>query len=58
MADGERVDFVNENITLIQKTDGLTFGTDAYLLYAYMKKRPKAIAADLGGLLSRSSWSR
>ncbi len=48
MADGERIDFVNENITLIQKTDGLTFGTDAYLLYAYMKKRPRALAADLG----------
>lgn len=48
MAYEERVDFVNENITLIQKTDGLTFGTDAYLLYAYMKKRPKALAADLG----------
>lgn len=31
----ERLDFVNENITLIQKRDGLTFGTDAYLLAAF-----------------------
>ena len=32
----ERCDFVNENISLIQKTDGLTFGTDALLLSAYI----------------------
>ena len=46
--DGERIDFVNENITLTQKTLGLTFGTDAYLLYAYLRKNPKGLAADLG----------
>lgn len=46
--DGERRDFVNENITLTQKTLGLTFGTDAYLLYAYLRKNPKGLAADLG----------
>ncbi len=44
----ERVDYVNENITLVQKKDGLTFGTDAYLLYAYLRKKPKGLAADLG----------
>lgn len=44
----ERRDYVNENITLTQKTDGLTFGTDAYLLSAYVKPRPKAKAVDLG----------
>ncbi len=32
----ERCDFVNDDITLIQKTDGLTFGTDALLLAAYI----------------------
>ena len=49
MAKGaERWDYVNENITLTQKTDGLTFGTDAYLLAAYVKPRPKARAVDLG----------
>ncbi len=46
----ERIDHVNEQITLIQKKDGLTFGTDAYLLYAYLPKgkRIRKIA-DLGG---------
>lgn len=48
MSDSERRDYVNENITLTQKTDGLTFGTDAYLLAAYVKPRPKARAVDLG----------
>jgi len=32
----ERIDYVNDNLTLIQKTDGLTFGTDALLLAAYV----------------------
>ena len=31
----ERLDSVNEKITLIQKKDGLTFGTDAFLLAAF-----------------------
>ncbi len=44
----ERRDHVNENITLTQKAHGLTFGTDAYLLAAYVKPRPKARAVDLG----------
>lgn len=45
----ERRDCINENLSIYQKTDGLTFGTDAYLLYAYipdLKKYRKA--ADLG----------
>ena len=32
----ERCDFVNDNIKLIQDTDGLTFGTDALLLAGYV----------------------
>ena len=44
-----RTDKVNENITLIQRKDGLTFGTDAYLLYAYVKSQSKQkIGVDLG----------
>ncbi len=35
----ERCDFVNENLTLIQKSEGLTFGTDALLLAAYISGR-------------------
>ncbi|NLK39175.1 MAG: methyltransferase [Clostridiales bacterium] len=40
---------VNENLTLIQRRDGLTFGTDAYLLAAYVRPSKYAIAAELGG---------
>ena len=32
----ERIDTVNDNIELIQKKDGLTFGTDALLLAGYI----------------------
>jgi len=44
----ERIDNINEDLCLIQKTDGLTFGTDAYLLYAYIRKKAGAHGADLG----------
>ncbi|MBQ9133586.1 MAG: methyltransferase [Clostridia bacterium] len=44
----ERIDRVNENITLIQKKDGLTFGTDALLLAAFVRRAPSAIALDFG----------
>lgn len=44
----ERIDEVNEKIRLIQKKDGLTFGTDAFLLAAYMKPQKNAVAAELG----------
>jgi len=46
--DDERLDFVNEKITLIQKKDGLTFGTDAFLLAAYIDGRKNGVAAELG----------
>ena len=39
---------VNENIRLLQDPLGLTFGTDAYLLSAYIKPRTNARAVDLG----------
>ncbi len=48
LLDGERLDKVNESLTLIQKKDGLTFGTDAYLLAAYMKSNANATAVELG----------
>lgn len=44
----ERLDKVNENITLIQKKNGLTFGTDAFLLASFIKSSPSKIAAELG----------
>ncbi|MBE6584429.1 MAG: SAM-dependent methyltransferase [Ruminococcaceae bacterium] len=39
---------VNENIELIQSANGLTFGTDAYLLAAFAKGGAKKTCADLG----------
>lgn len=39
--DRERVDYVNDSLSLIQKTDGLTFGTDALLLAGYVSGKFK-----------------
>lgn len=44
----ERLDEVNENIKLIQKKEGLTFGTDAFLLAAFIKSTPSKKAVELG----------
>ena len=45
--DGERIDYVNDSLSLIQKTDGLTFGTDALLLAGYVSGRHK-LGIELG----------
>lgn len=45
----EKLTVVNENIKLIQKKQGLTFGTDAYLLAAFIKEQKNATAVELGG---------
>lgn len=37
----ERRDYVNEGLSLIQETDGLTFGTDALLLAGYINGKYK-----------------
>ena len=44
----ERLDQINENLSLLQKKKGLTFGTDAYLLAAYLRPMHRARAADFG----------
>lgn len=44
----ERLDHINENLTLLQKTGGLTFTTDAYLLAAFARSMPGGTVADLG----------
>lgn len=49
LKDGERIDDVNDGIRLIQKKDGLTFGTDALLLAGYIKGGSSLNAAELGG---------
>ncbi len=48
LAEDERLDTVNEKIRLIQKKQGLTFGTDAFLLAAFVKSASKTHAVDLG----------
>lgn len=45
----ERLDTVNESIRLIQKKQGLTYGTDAFLLAAFIRPMPRARAVELGG---------
>ena len=45
--DGERIDYVNDSLSLIQKTDGLTFGTDALLLAGYVSGKHK-LGVELG----------
>ncbi len=44
-----RTDEVNDKLRLTQFTDGLTFGTDALLLAAYIKRESRARAIELGG---------
>lgn len=46
--DNERLDRVNDGLMLIQRTDGLTFGTDALLLAAYTE-RSAGSALEIGG---------
>ena len=49
MTDGLRLDTVNDDLKLYQFSDGLTFGTDALLLSAYVKGDPAARALEFGG---------
>ncbi len=46
--ENERIDEVNDNLSLIQKNDGLTFGTDALLLAGYVAGKYRS-GAELGG---------
>ena len=48
LGENERLDEVNESIKLIQKTDGLTFGTDALLLASYVSS-DSGEGCELGG---------
>ncbi len=63
--EGERIDYVNDKLSLIQKPDGLTFGTDALLLAGYIATTG-AYGVELGSgsgiismlLLTRGKLSR
>lgn len=57
----ERLDVVNDDIKLIQRKNGLLFGTDAYLLAAYIRQSKGKTGAELGsgtGIVSLLSLSR
>ena len=49
LLENETLTEVNENINLIQKKNGLTFGTDAFLLASFIKSQKSGIAVELGG---------
>ena len=60
----ETITEINDGLRLIEKRDGLTFGTDAYLLSAYVRRQTRARLADLGSgtgiiplLLLARSWT-
>lgn len=58
---GETLTEINDNLKLIQRSDGLTFGTDALLLASFVKKKNGDIACDLGagtGVISLLCASR
>ena len=44
----ERLDAINESIRLLQRKNGLTFGSDAFLLSAFCRPQKSGRAADLG----------
>ncbi len=44
----ETITEVNDGITLIQNSDGLTFGTDALMLAGFVRRMPHADAAEYG----------
>jgi len=46
--DGERVDSVDSKISLIQKSHGFSYGTDAVLLAAFVRKMSKKTAVEFG----------
>lgn len=48
LLENERINEINENLRLIEKKESLTFGTDAYLLSAYLPKKQKSVGVELG----------
>ena len=48
LLNNEKLDYVNDSLSLIQKTDGLTFGTDALLLAGYVRGKSKS-GLEIGG---------
>ncbi len=48
LKENEKITEINEDLKLIQRTDGLTFGTDAFLLAAFVREQKNAVAIDMG----------
>ncbi len=48
IGENERIDSVDERISLIQKNDGFSYGTDAVLLASYIRKMGKKTAVEFG----------
>ncbi|MBQ8546595.1 MAG: methyltransferase [Clostridia bacterium] len=46
--ENERINEINENLRLVENKDSLTFGTDAYLLSAFLPNKPSKKAVELG----------
>ena len=46
--ENERINIINEDLSLIENKNSLTFGTDAYLLSAYLPKKQRAVYVELG----------
>lgn len=44
----ERINKINEDLSLIEDKDSLTFGTDAYLLSAFLPVRESKVGVELG----------
>ncbi len=58
---GERIDVINRDIRLIQNSNGLLYGTDAYMLAAFMRKASCEDACELGagtGVISLLAMSK
>lgn len=48
LAADERIDEVNESLSLIQKKNALAFGTDAFLLSAFLRSAPRERGVEFG----------
>ncbi len=61
LRESERINVVNDNIKLIESKESLTFGTDAYLLSAFIQGKGNARAVELGagsGIISLLAFNR
>ena len=61
LGENERINIVNDDLRLIENKDSLTFGTDAYLLSAFIQGKKNARGVELGtgsGIVSLLALNR